>query len=358
MEGSREKFVNELIRRCSFLHDRQSFIDLLLKPMKEFFSFDGVAVSGMKGIGCDPGFIHIGYPTQFLMDFVNMRQEQRPYLAERLEKWMQRGYGIFAASDFNYKENYPDEYRERYAPYGIKDAMQSTLLDSRDSIMGFTGAMTSTKEAFTEQDKTFLDIITPYLFYAYRRYKWLLNIEFFTALSPEDLIFGVVTADKDGRVTYMNAAARGVIERHAGGMSATLPLCLQSSLEKLVNDCRYTGNVSLIFREVETDCPYGSVVCFNYDEYGLKYLPGECESEGVAFIINARDIDKVLTASLTKREREVIGCLVRGMKDKDIAEALYISEKTVHNHVSNILEKLEASNRTEASSKAVKLGVV
>lgn len=56
---------------------------------------------------------------------------------------------------------------------------------------------------------------------------------------------------------------------------------------------------------------------------------------------------------LTEREREVIALIARGYTNKQIADALVVSEKTARNHVSNILEKLGLSRRSEAAAFAV-----
>jgi len=61
---------------------------------------------------------------------------------------------------------------------------------------------------------------------------------------------------------------------------------------------------------------------------------------------------------LSKREREVLDCLARGMTSAQIAGDLFISENTVKTHVRHILEKLEASNRAEAVSKAIQIGLI
>jgi NarL family two-component system response regulator LiaR len=58
-------------------------------------------------------------------------------------------------------------------------------------------------------------------------------------------------------------------------------------------------------------------------------------------------------SNLTPREREVLALLVEGQTNKEIAEKLIISQATVRLHVSNILSKLGASNRTEAVSLAL-----
>jgi DNA-binding NarL/FixJ family response regulator len=54
-------------------------------------------------------------------------------------------------------------------------------------------------------------------------------------------------------------------------------------------------------------------------------------------------------AQLTTREREILQLISQGYRDRDIAEGLHISEKTVQKHVQSILSKLGVQNRTEAA---------
>jgi DNA-binding NarL/FixJ family response regulator len=61
---------------------------------------------------------------------------------------------------------------------------------------------------------------------------------------------------------------------------------------------------------------------------------------------------------LTRRECEVLQLLADGKSNRGIGEALYISEKTVKNHVSNILQKLNVNDRTQAVIVAIKNGWV
>ncbi len=58
-------------------------------------------------------------------------------------------------------------------------------------------------------------------------------------------------------------------------------------------------------------------------------------------------------SELTEREREVLTLIARGYTNKQIADTLYVSEKTARNHVSHILEKLGLSRRSEAAAFAV-----
>ncbi|MEE9145862.1 MAG: response regulator transcription factor, partial [Candidatus Tectomicrobia bacterium] len=62
--------------------------------------------------------------------------------------------------------------------------------------------------------------------------------------------------------------------------------------------------------------------------------------------------------ALSEREREVLVLLAQGAANRDIAGKLYITEGTVKNHVSSILAKLQAENRTRAADIARRYGLV
>jgi NarL family two-component system response regulator LiaR len=61
---------------------------------------------------------------------------------------------------------------------------------------------------------------------------------------------------------------------------------------------------------------------------------------------------------LTRREREVLALIARGMPNKRIARELEISEKTVKTHVGHVLAKLGVTDRTQAALQAVREGLV
>src|SRR5690625_4867952 len=61
---------------------------------------------------------------------------------------------------------------------------------------------------------------------------------------------------------------------------------------------------------------------------------------------------------LTKRECQVLQLMAEGNSNRDVSEALYISEKTVKNHVSNILQKMKVNDRTQAVVTAIRNGWV
>jgi DNA-binding NarL/FixJ family response regulator len=58
-------------------------------------------------------------------------------------------------------------------------------------------------------------------------------------------------------------------------------------------------------------------------------------------------------ATLSTREREIVGLIAQGFKNKDMAERLFISEQTVKNHLHNIFDKLGVSDRLELALYAI-----
>ncbi len=69
-------------------------------------------------------------------------------------------------------------------------------------------------------------------------------------------------------------------------------------------------------------------------------------------------VDSRAIESLTRREREVLQLMAEGKSNRMIGENLFISEKTVKNHVSSILQKLDVQDRTQAVVISIKNGWV
>jgi DNA-binding NarL/FixJ family response regulator len=69
------------------------------------------------------------------------------------------------------------------------------------------------------------------------------------------------------------------------------------------------------------------------------------------------DPDARKIATLTKREREVVELVSQGIKSKEVAERLFISETTVRHHLTSIFEKLEVTDRVELMIFAYRHGL-
>jgi two-component system NarL family response regulator len=66
----------------------------------------------------------------------------------------------------------------------------------------------------------------------------------------------------------------------------------------------------------------------------------------------------IVHTDLTVREREILGCIVRGRSNREIGIDLGVSEGTIRIHVSHILGKLGVSDRTQAAVAAIERGII
>lgn len=82
---------------------------------------------------------------------------------------------------------------------------------------------------------------------------------------------------------------------------------------------------------------------------GKRYFPAQ---------IAMRLAERMMRSALTARELEILRLLPKGLTNKQIGRALGISDNTVRNHVNSIIEKLEVSDRTEATSVAIQRGLI
>ncbi|TMI94120.1 MAG: hypothetical protein E6H06_10015 [Bacteroidetes bacterium] len=88
-------------------------------------------------------------------------------------------------------------------------------------------------------------------------------------------------------------------------------------------------------------------------------LKMEMRSSGIKKIPRGiRESTKINPAQLTNRELDVLQLLKNGTHNKEIAETLFISPKTVDHHISSILFKLDVSSRAKAVAEAARLGIL
>jgi DNA-binding NarL/FixJ family response regulator len=87
---------------------------------------------------------------------------------------------------------------------------------------------------------------------------------------------------------------------------------------------------------------------------GENQLHPKVTTHLMAHVSRGEEAEDRLVATLTKREKEVLAEIAKGKSNKEIAASLMITEKTVKTHVSNILAKLNLSDRTQAALYAVK----
>ncbi len=91
--------------------------------------------------------------------------------------------------------------------------------------------------------------------------------------------------------------------------------------------------------------------------FGIEYSGFLVKGEkyGIKLLLNGI-MDKMVSPKvgcLSVREKEVLGLVAHGMSNQDIAKTLYLSEKTVKNHLNNIFKKIDVNDRTKAALFAV-----
>jgi len=70
------------------------------------------------------------------------------------------------------------------------------------------------------------------------------------------------------------------------------------------------------------------------------------------------EVQENRSVKLTKRELEVLSLVIEGRSSKDVADALFVSKRTVDFHLANIYDKLQVSNRVQAFRRATRLGLI
>ncbi|WP_368298306.1 response regulator [Cytobacillus firmus] len=90
---------------------------------------------------------------------------------------------------------------------------------------------------------------------------------------------------------------------------------------------------------------------------GEHQLHPKATSHLLTHLTNKNNTERQPLEELTKRELEVLREIAKGKSNKEIASSLFITEKTVKTHVSNLLSKLELADRTQAALYAVRHGI-
>ena len=145
-------------------------------------------------------------------------------------------------------------------------------------------------------------------------------------LAPQSRVLILTSFGEDDKVfPAIRAGAQGYL------LKDIQPL----DLIKAVRDC-YQGKVQL----------HPDITRRLMDAVSRDMLPHEEKQ-----IVQPKDMER-----LTDREHEVLHLIAEGLTNRDIAVKLFISEKTVKTHVSNILGKLELADRTQAAIYAIRHG--
>jgi two-component system, NarL family, response regulator len=142
-----------------------------------------------------------------------------------------------------------------------------------------------------------------------------------------------------------------------GGVDAIRTIRAEFPSAKIIVVSTYQGDED-IFRALEA----GAITYLLKDTLAEKMVKVIREVAGggrpILPEIAQRLTSRMFQAALTTREIEVLHLVAKGMRNKEIAAELKISDETVQGHVKNILAKLSVHDRTEAVAVALRRGIV
>ena len=141
-----------------------------------------------------------------------------------------------------------------------------------------------------------------------------------------------------------------------------LPSCQVVALttfedDELVFECLRAGALGYLLKDAPIDKLVEAVLAAARGESVLQPSVASKVLAELSRLAGDRPATTEL-ARLSERERDVLRLIARGASNKEIAAALFLAEGTVKNHVTNVLAKLGARDRTQAALRARELGLL
>lgn len=206
---------------------------------------------------------------------------------------------------------------------------------------------------------------------------------------PEQPQMRVLIADdhpvvREGLAAMINRLPDMVVVGEAGNGREAVELYLQHKPDITLMDLRMPEmngvDAIIAIRQKHPAAKLIVLTTFDRDEdiyralqagargYVLKDAPREELLDCMHAVLNGQTVippaiasklaDRLSVTALTSRELEVLRCMADGKANKEIANVLFISEGTVKTHVNAILRKLDATDRTQAVTIALKHGIL
>lgn len=166
-------------------------------------------------------------------------------------------------------------------------------------------------------------------------------------LSPDVILMDVSMPEMDGV-----EACRQV--RSAVPDTKVVMLTMHADQEVLANAIR-AGACGYLVKDCSTEEIASAVRMASSGETALS------PQLAASMLDEVRKLDMAPTREervVTKREEEVLQLIADGCSTSEVAEQMYISQKTVKNHLASIYQKLDARDRTQAVLQAVRMGIV
>ena len=164
-----------------------------------------------------------------------------------------------------------------------------------------------------------------------------------TQLQPDVILMDILMPGMDGPSTTQQICEK---------FHDIMVIALTSFVEdEMVQSALQAGAIGYLLKDVQPDRLAQAIREANQGR-------GIIDTAAAQALISASQAEQMPEFELTPREREILGLMVSGKTNKQIAESLTLSLGTVRFHISNILSKMGVSNRTEAVSLALQNNLV
>jgi len=175
-------------------------------------------------------------------------------------------------------------------------------------------------------------------------------IDVVSDLKPDVVLLDVTMPELDGIQTIP------VIRQKSPG---TKVLMLTASKdEATILKSLQVGAKGYLSKDTSTSCLIKAIKVVHRNELWVqRQLVARFFNGDFAADLGREDRQEKTRENLTPREQDVLLLLTKGLTNKEIANDLFISEKTVKNHLNKIFKKLNVSRRFEATLRAIKLGL-
>ena len=178
-------------------------------------------------------------------------------------------------------------------------------------------------------------------------------VELAARLKPDVILLDLIMPHMDGvqatqRILNVNPQARVLILTSFGEDDKLFPAIRAGAQGYLLKDIQPRDLVQAVRESYQGKAQLHPDITRRL----MKAVSGESPVQVVA---QAGSPDEL--QGLTEREREVLELIATGLNNREIAEKMVISEKTVKTHVSNLLDKLDLEDRTRAAIWALKHGL-
>lgn len=355
-----DKIKEVIFNQSICLNSSSGYSHDILKPLVEYFEAYCSAICVVGEHTFDSRYIHYKYPSSFLVDITNnffYKEQALEAIKQKVDEskvvctW---STSSISGGDFH-KSNI---YKQRYEPNGLKHGLQSTFITEDDSICGAIGVLRKKDKPYIEEDCETGNLLTPHIFYAYMKYRWLSAYDFYNYDDLNDCVCAIVQCDNDGKVTAYNSFAVDVFKDNKIEIKKErlLPEVFLDEIVRLKDISNNKIDDKFFYRNFESYFGNYRFVSFKTSK-SSRYKKLLNNNDGYIFVISVEKKSMELYLTLTKKEQEVLIYLGTGLQSKEIAYELKVSIKTVENHLDKIFKKLNVSNRTEAALFAIDFGL-